>query len=86
MFISVTFRILSFRTLPFIPKKKICIEFSANYPLTTFRIQSEKYPLSASKALDESPASPDVITASVCVAVWCPALFRATSLPWLAPG
>ena len=37
MFISVTFRILSFRTLPFIPQK-ICIEFSANYPLTSFRI------------------------------------------------
>ena len=38
MFISVTFRILSFRTLPFIPQKKIRIEFSANYPFTTFRI------------------------------------------------
>jgi len=38
MFISVTFHILSFRTLPFIPQKKICIEFSANYPLTTIRI------------------------------------------------
>jgi len=30
MFISVTFRIVSFHTLPFIPQKKICIEFSAN--------------------------------------------------------
>ena len=38
MFISVTFRILSFRTLSFIPQKKIPIKFSANYSLTTFRI------------------------------------------------
>ena len=38
MFISVTFHIVSFRTLPFIPQKKIRIEFSANYPLTSFRI------------------------------------------------
>jgi len=45
MFISVTFRLLSFRTLPFIPQKKIRIEFSANYPFTTFRIpHSAKYP------------------------------------------
>jgi len=44
MFISVTFCILSFRTLPFIPQKKIRIEFSANYPFTTFRIpRSAKY-------------------------------------------
>jgi len=38
MFISVTFRIFSFRTLPFIPQKKIRIAFSANYPFSTFRI------------------------------------------------
>ena len=38
MFILATFRIVSFRTLPFIPQKKIRIKFSANYPLTTFRI------------------------------------------------
>jgi len=38
MFISVTFRILSFRTLPFIPQKKIRIAFSANYPFASFRI------------------------------------------------
>jgi len=38
MFISVTFRILSFRTLRYIPQKKISIEISANYQLTTFRI------------------------------------------------
>ena len=45
MFISVTFRILSFRTLPFIPQKKIRYEFSANYPFTTFCILcSPKYP------------------------------------------
>jgi len=45
MFILATFRILSFRTLPFIPQKKIRIKFSANYPLTTFRNpHSAKYP------------------------------------------
>jgi len=38
MFISVRFRILSFRTLPFILQEKIRIEFSANYPFATFRI------------------------------------------------
>jgi len=45
MFISVTFRILSFRTLPFIPYKKIRIAFSTNYPFTTFHIpRSTTYP------------------------------------------
>jgi len=43
MFILATFRILSFRTLPFIPQKKIRIEFSANYPLTTFRIPQSAF-------------------------------------------
>jgi len=45
MFILATFRILSFCTLPFILQKKIRIEFSANYPLITFRNpHSAKYP------------------------------------------
>ena len=47
MFISATFRILSVHILLFILQKKIRIEFSANYPLTTFRIPqsaSTKYP------------------------------------------
>ena len=39
----MTFRILSFCTLPFIPQKKIRIEFSANYPLTTFRIPQSAF-------------------------------------------
>jgi len=43
MFILATFRILSFRTLHFIPQKKIRIEFSANYPLTTCRIPQSAF-------------------------------------------
>ena len=35
-------------TLPFIPQKKIRIQFSANYPLTTFRNpHSAKYPFAS---------------------------------------
>jgi len=38
--------------LPFIPQKKIRIEFSANYPLTTFRIpRSAKYPIPTAHGL-----------------------------------
>ena len=46
MFISATFPIVSFHTLPIILQNKIRIriKFSANYPLTTFRSpHSAKY-------------------------------------------
>ena len=43
MFISATFSIVSFCILLFIPQKKIRIEFSANYPLTTFRIPQSAF-------------------------------------------
>ena len=43
MFISVTFCILSFRTLLFIPQKKSASNFPLFYPLTTFHISQSTF-------------------------------------------
>ena len=58
MFISATFSILPFRTLPFIPQK-IRKEFFANYPLTTFRIpQNTPSPVTGSQRRSQTPVLP----------------------------
>jgi len=66
MFILATFCILSFCTLPFIPQKKICIEFSANYPLITFRIPQNTPSYMTSKGGGMLGISITLVSSSSC--------------------